>query len=129
MRTRTTILAGLLVAVLVLSARLFLIAHRPQEPQPQRTREIGMTGWPIQKLSPEEERANHRRERQALREAIVQQETKVQALQEANTVASLADVEELQKQEAILAAMRNIEQESANKASEDIGAGAPNPQR
>lgn len=129
MRTRTTILAGVLILVLVLSARLFLMAHRPPKEQPRPVQEIGMTGWPIQKLSPEEERVHQLRALQALREAIVQQDAKVRALQGANTNSSPTEAEELHKQERILAAMKKIEHESANKASEAIGASAPQPHR
>jgi hypothetical protein len=106
-----------LAVVVVLSVHLFFVAHRPSAPGTKPAPEIGMTGWPIEKLSPKEEQANRQRASQALREAIAEQEAKVHALQGATSNASPADAAELAKQERILAAMGRIEEGSANKAS------------
>jgi len=122
MKTRIIILLGLLGLVLALSVHLFLQAHPKSQP-PQPAPELGMTGWPVQKLSPEEKRQNWERAMVALRNAMRDQEEKVAALQAAlGSSPSPETTAELQHEEKVLTLMKQRiqEEENANNPSQSV---------
>ena len=95
-----------------------IVQSRRKEPPPQPKVERDMLGWPLRRMSPEEEKQIRVRAVQALWDSTAEQDAKVTALRAelAGAVVPDAKKQELEHQEMILAVLKvRLEEEIGNQ--------------